>query len=289
MAQVRHVDAAMLQRTRDWLLAQRDGEGGYVRKTHTLHTWLADPEVAYTYDTWALLKANVDAAAKIDGVTTLEKVLVVRNTGNDVGWEDGRDVWLHEAEESVDDDCPCEPMNAEDPLFILYTSGSTGKPKGLMHTTGGYLVYAATTHGVFSDPAIDRLKNSTIKRVVLTDTLPLGWNRSWAAMAQGEVYADGEALGAPRLDGVRVALPSDRSFRDPDRAFAAIRNNRLPRDTNLYWEQVIAGRFGTGSGWTSLPGNSARSMERLSMCGASVRTMVSTSGSSGTLSYSTSM
>ena len=91
------------------------------------------------------LKANVDAAAKIDGVTMLEKVLVVRNTGNDVGWQDGRDVWLHEAEESVDDDCPCEPMNAEDPLFILYTSGSTGKPKGVLHTTGGYLVYAALT------------------------------------------------------------------------------------------------------------------------------------------------
>jgi uncharacterized protein YfaS (alpha-2-macroglobulin family) len=62
MAQVRHVDAAMLQRTRQWLLAQRDGEGGYTRKTHTLHTWLADPEVAYTYDTWALLEAGVEAS-----------------------------------------------------------------------------------------------------------------------------------------------------------------------------------------------------------------------------------
>jgi acetyl-CoA synthetase len=91
------------------------------------------------------LKANVDAAAKIKGVTTLQKVLVVKNTGKDIAWQDGRDVWLHEAEESVDDDCPCEPMNAEDPLFILYTSGSTGKPKGVLHTTGGYLVYAAMT------------------------------------------------------------------------------------------------------------------------------------------------
>ena len=91
------------------------------------------------------LKDNVDAAAAIDGVTTLEKVLVVRNTGNDVQWNDGRDVWLHEAEATVDDDCPCAPMNAEDPLFILYTSGSTGTPKGVLHTTGGYLVYAAQT------------------------------------------------------------------------------------------------------------------------------------------------
>ena len=92
------------------------------------------------------LKANVDAAATRAEVTTLEKVLVVRNTGGDIGWEDGRDHWLHELEAEVGDDCPCEEMNAEDPLFILYTSGSTGKPKGVLHTTGGYLVYAALTH-----------------------------------------------------------------------------------------------------------------------------------------------
>jgi len=92
------------------------------------------------------LKANVDAAAERDGVTTLEKVLVVKNTGKDVGWVEGRDVWLHEMEQQVDADCPCEEMGAEDPLFILYTSGSTGKPKGVLHTTGGYLVYAAMTH-----------------------------------------------------------------------------------------------------------------------------------------------
>jgi acetyl-CoA synthetase len=92
------------------------------------------------------LKANVDAAAERDEVTTLEKVLVVRNTGKDVGWVEGRDHWLHEMEEQVDADCPCEEMGAEDPLFILYTSGSTGKPKGVLHTTGGYLVYASMTH-----------------------------------------------------------------------------------------------------------------------------------------------
>lgn len=91
------------------------------------------------------LKANVDAAANIDGVTMLEKVLVVRNTGGEVSWDATRDVWLHEAEADVSYDCPPEPMNAEDPLFILYTSGSTGTPKGVLHTTGGYLVYVAST------------------------------------------------------------------------------------------------------------------------------------------------
>ncbi len=91
------------------------------------------------------LKANVDAARKRDDVTTLEKVLVVKNTGSDVDWDDNFDVWLHEAELDVSEDCPCEPMGAEDPLFILYTSGSTGTPKGVLHTTGGYLVYVAST------------------------------------------------------------------------------------------------------------------------------------------------
>lgn len=92
------------------------------------------------------LKANVDAAASNPLVTSLERVLVVRNTGSDIAWTEGRDAWLHELEATVDADCPCEEMGAEDPLFILYTSGSTGKPKGVLHTTGGYLVYAAMTH-----------------------------------------------------------------------------------------------------------------------------------------------
>ena len=95
------------------------------------------------------LKANVDAAAK--KAPSLKKVLVVKNTGKDVGWVDGRDHWLHDVEKDVADDCPCEEMNAEDPLFILYTSGSTGKPKGVLHTTGGYLIYAALTHEVVFD------------------------------------------------------------------------------------------------------------------------------------------
>ncbi len=91
------------------------------------------------------LKANVDAA--IERLPEpVDHVIVVRRTGATVAMEPGRDVWYHEAAEMVTDECPAEPMNAEDPLFILYTSGSTGKPKGVLHTTGGYLVYAAMTH-----------------------------------------------------------------------------------------------------------------------------------------------
>jgi len=98
------------------------------------------------------LKQNVDAACKVPGVLdSLQSVLVVRNTGGNVDWHDGRDHWYDDEAKSVSDDCPVEEMNAEDPLFILYTSGSTGKPKGVMHTTGGYLVYAAYTHEIVFD------------------------------------------------------------------------------------------------------------------------------------------
>jgi acetyl-CoA synthetase len=90
------------------------------------------------------LKANVDIAA--DKVGVVKRVLVVRHTGGQIAWKPERDVWLGEAMANVSQDCPAEPMNAEDPLFILYTSGSTGTPKGVLHTTAGYLVYAAMTH-----------------------------------------------------------------------------------------------------------------------------------------------
>ena len=92
------------------------------------------------------LKANVNAAIeKLSGVE-VSTVVVVRRTDGDVDMKEGRDVWYQEAAKGVAADCPYEEMNAEDPLFILYTSGSTGKPKGVLHTTGGYMVFAAMTH-----------------------------------------------------------------------------------------------------------------------------------------------
>ncbi|MFO8044848.1 MAG: acetate--CoA ligase [Halomonas sp.] len=92
------------------------------------------------------LKDNVDAALTRDGTEVCKNVLVVKRTGGEIEWNDGRDVWYADVVDKQSADCPAEEMNAEDPLFILYTSGSTGAPKGLEHTTGGYMVYASLTH-----------------------------------------------------------------------------------------------------------------------------------------------
>ena len=90
------------------------------------------------------LKENVEKA--LEGCPNVHTTIVVRRTGNSVTASPGRDVWYHEAMSEAQSECPPEPMDAEDPLFILYTSGSTGKPKGVLHTTGGYQLYAAMTH-----------------------------------------------------------------------------------------------------------------------------------------------
>ena len=90
------------------------------------------------------LKANVDEALK--SCPDVKTVLILKRTNGIIFWNDNCDVWYHELVGRQSTECPPEEMNAEDPLFILYTSGSTGKPKGVLHTTGGYLVYAAMTH-----------------------------------------------------------------------------------------------------------------------------------------------
>ncbi len=90
------------------------------------------------------LKANADKA--LANCPNVRTCVVVKRTGGDIEWNEGRDRWYHELVDAASTDCPAEQMDAEDPLFILYTSGSTGKPKGVLHTTGGYLLYAAITH-----------------------------------------------------------------------------------------------------------------------------------------------
>lgn len=90
------------------------------------------------------LKANADKG--MAACPNVRTCIVVERTGADIEWNDDRDVWYHEAVAAVSPECQPEEMDAEDPLFILYTSGSTGKPKGVLHTTGGYLLYAAMTH-----------------------------------------------------------------------------------------------------------------------------------------------
>ena len=90
------------------------------------------------------LKANADKVVK--ECPDVHTVVVVKNTGGDIDWDGSHDLWYHEAMSNASSDCEAEEMDAEDPLFILYTSGSTGKPKGVLHTTGGYLLYAAITH-----------------------------------------------------------------------------------------------------------------------------------------------
>ena len=96
------------------------------------------------------LKDNTDMAlAHLGSDSPVQNVIVVKHVGKNVDMnagKDGRDIWYHELLNQHSSDCPAEPMNAEDPLFILYTSGSTGKPKGVLHTTGGYMVYASMTH-----------------------------------------------------------------------------------------------------------------------------------------------
>ncbi len=90
------------------------------------------------------LKSNVDKA--LESCPDVHTVLTVQRSGGNIGWVEGRDLWYHQAVETAAEDCPAEPMDSEDPLFILYTSGSTGKPKGVLHSAAGYLLQAAMTH-----------------------------------------------------------------------------------------------------------------------------------------------
>ena len=110
----------------------------------------SESRLVITVDGYRHGKKTIDHKEKTDQVLKdclgVKSVLVVKRLGLDIPWDGSRDVWFHEAMADVSSDCPVVEMDAEDPLFILYTSGSTGKPKGLVHTTGGYLLFAAISH-----------------------------------------------------------------------------------------------------------------------------------------------
>ncbi len=149
------------------------------------------------------LKDNVDKA--VDGLDTVEKVIVLERTGGDIDMKEGRDLWWYEEVEKADDECEPEEMDAEDPLFILYTSGSTGKPKGVLHTTGGYLLYTQlTTEYIFDIKDED----------VYWCTADIGWITGHSYIVYGPM-----ANGATTLvfEGVPTYPEPDRFWRVVDK------------------------------------------------------------------------
>lgn len=143
-------------------------------------------------DAMVPLKNQVDKALADNAVTTVKNVLVVRRTGQEVKMEPERDSWWHELQKSVSADCPAEPMDSEDMLFILYTSGSTGKPKGVVHTTGGYNLYThITTKWIFDLQDTD----------VYWCTADVGWITGHSYIVYGPLSNGATTLmyeGAPR-------------------------------------------------------------------------------------------
>ena len=169
------------------------------------------------------LKKNVDEAlANTPGV---EKVLVVHNTGADVQMKGARDVWWHEIANGVEPFCDPEPMNAEDPMFILYTSGSTGRPKGVLHTTGGYLLWASYTH----EKVFDYQRGE-----VFWCTADVGWVTGHSYIVYGPL-----ANGATTL--VFEGVPN---YPDPTRFWQTIEKHKV----NIFYTAPTAIRALMGAG-----------------------------------------
>ena len=152
------------------------------------------------------LKTNVDQA--VAATPTIRHVVVVRRTGGAVRMEPGRDVWWHEWMETVDAECPAEPLDSEHPLFILYTSGSTGKPKGILHSTGGYLVQTA-----FSSLMVFDLKDE--------DTY-------WCTADIGWVTGHSYVLYGPLANGATsVIYEGAPNWPQPDRLWRIVEKHRV--------------------------------------------------------------
>ena len=166
------------------------------------------------------LKANVDAALQMPGTHSVETVLVVRHTGAAVPMQMPRDRWYDAVVDTQAAQCPAEPMNAEDPLFILYTSGSTGKPKGVLHTTGGYLVYASYTHACVFDLRADD---------VFWCTADVGWVTGHSYIVYGPLANGATQVlfeGVPNLSGRIAVLARRRPPRGVDLLHRADRHPR---------------------------------------------------------------
>jgi acetyl-CoA synthetase len=188
------------------------------------------------------LKANTDVA--INKVSGVEKVLVVKHTGGDVPWTPGRDVRLDEELAKASTDCPPEEMNAEDPLFILYTSGSTGQPKGVLHTSGGYLVYAAMTHQyVFDYHDGD----------IFWCTADVGWVTGHSYIVYGPL-----ANGATTL--MFEGVPN---YPDPSRFWQVIDKHKV----NIFYTAPTAIRALMGAGDQHVKNSSRKSLKLLGTVG----------------------
>jgi acetyl-CoA synthetase len=154
------------------------------------------------------LKANVDAACDLAG--TIDTVILLSRTGADVPQSEGRDLRYDDHRERLSPDCPPEPMNAEDPLFILYTSGSTGKPKGVVHTTGGYAVWVTTTFQWVFEPRSDDL---------FWCTADIGWITGHSYTLYGPLMA---GIPTVMFDGVPTYPDASRLWETIDRLGVSI-------------------------------------------------------------------
>ena len=174
------------------------------------------------------VKAVVDEALDM-GCPSVEKVLVLRHTGKDINWQQGRDIWWHHAVEGQPDSCPPEIMDAEDTLFILYTSGSTGKPKGVVHTVGGYLVYTMYSFlNVFQYQEGD----------IYWCTADIGWITGHSYIVYGPLLAGATTV---MFEGVPT-------YPDPARFWQVVEKHKV----NIFYTAPTAIRalMGCGDEWT---------------------------------------